>query len=1227
MSERSAKRPELHFVPRALRDIFLPRRLPCEVRSTIEQWLDAEPLHRVLPGALDLPFAIDLEPASILADTRHLALLGPPASGRSLALAQIAHRWLAGQTTVPLIRLLLSEIDTPSLTPRAIVVRTLARRNLAPNPLEHNLPCLLLVDDWEDLPLARRSIWQRFLTSLSERWPQARAVITLPPGELWPGFRHHALTPLPSELLSSWLQALFPHTDTQTLLPLFEHDPLILLRERPAELIMLALTQPLSGWPVSRAALYERIAAFAAPILATSNDQAGWRIGYSAYRAYQQALTLAAQPQLDATSIRNAGTQWRALCLPLTFGIIPDPQPLITALAEANIPTGERLFLIARALRERSRLDPALSRPILEELCQYGGEALNTLVPALPIILIDIGRIQPAQVNTLLERIVGQLPPTAATTLLTDLLDAGDAPPALRWQAIDLLCQRRTLPPPLPPHTDLIGQAGRCLLAVVHNDTLSWLAHPSLQLGLRLLLSGAAGEERQQTIAHHLLHHLDLPPSVRALAPAALPLADLVQAAADPMAEVRQAARSVWLRSGHVDQLARFVTQPHQPWLARDEALTDLAAHPVGATFLAGFALSRRLTLDLRLRAIRLLHRLNNGLSLLKRLLQTETEPAIVRAAAAHQLAHYPQAVSVLTPFLSPHHPPLLRRTAGYALGQIAAQNHPAAVAARTTLIQHLHQPDIDTGFTITIITAPGLCGSRQALSALGHLITPTFGVQLLDAWLSALPALIGPVEQWFQEADDIRRAVLADLFITSGTTIDNGDNLLDRPSALIALQVLQIRSAAVRAINLIGRQQPALEPAVRALFDVTLLDSSAPRPFADLLGIYATNDLVHIARNATDDPLLRSAALNTIAERPDGTQALIQLARQADTNLACAALDRVRPPFSAETIEILLTMAGAEHSEPIRFMALQVLGRGADSSTTPQLMNIVNNEQESPALRAAALDAVASAPIDRVIELMTTQPDPPRSAALRALSRSDCPAPINLLHRMAFDTDRACGLAAVNALAAQIDTAAPILMRIIRSHPDLTIRLTAAAALRDMAGPEAIAVFVEGLLSPYPALQTQAFALLAAADPQHPLLRQLIIDPKMPDILRLLALQHLCTVAPADAMIRKIACDTSTSERLRCFAIRALAQQTDEETMACLAQLANEPGEQSLAIRYTAITVLTQQCQDFNTCARSALTTLATSPIPEVALWAGTALLDCLALPVRIDATDRLQD
>jgi len=84
MSERSAERPELQFVPRALRDLFLPRRLPREVRIAIEQWIEAEPLSRLLPAAFDLPLLPELDLTHILADARHLAIVGPPASGRSL---------------------------------------------------------------------------------------------------------------------------------------------------------------------------------------------------------------------------------------------------------------------------------------------------------------------------------------------------------------------------------------------------------------------------------------------------------------------------------------------------------------------------------------------------------------------------------------------------------------------------------------------------------------------------------------------------------------------------------------------------------------------------------------------------------------------------------------------------------------------------------------------------------------------------------------------------------------------------------------------------------------------------------------------------------------------------------------------------------------------------------------------------------------------------------------
>lgn len=1215
MHERSAERPELHFVPRALRELFLPRRMPRNVRAAVEHWLKGEPLAQLLPAAFEAPFGLDLDLAAIFAEPNQLAIIGPPASGRSLVLAQIAQRWLNDQPSVPLVRLLLAELDTPSLTPRAITVRALTKLNLAPNPLEHNLPCLLLIDDWEDLPPARRGIWQRFLTGLAERWPQARVVIALPPGELWPGFRHHAIAPLPAERLIAWIQRLFPHSDPQAILPLFHRDPLILLRERPAELLLLALTQPLSGWPVSRAALYERAATFAAPLLATLPDQESWRIGRSAYQRYQQAIELAAQPRLDPAIFRDAGTHQRALIVPLAFGATPDPRPLITSLNDSDLAPAERLLLLARSLRERPRLDPTLSRPLIDEICQHGGEALNMLAPALPVILIDISRTQPDQRNALLERIVSQLAPANSISLLITLLDTSDAPPALRWHAIDLLYRQQILPPPLPAYADLISQAGRCLLAVSHANTIDQLADPALHLGLRLLLSGAAGEERQQLIAHHVLRQTTLPASLRALAPAALPLAELPQAAIDQTAEVRQAARAVWLRTGHLDQLARFVVQANHPWLARDEALADLAATPAGHPLLAGFALSSRLPLDLRLRAIGRLHRLPHGIDLLTRLLHAADEPAIIRAAAARQLAQYPHAVGLISPFLGQQHPPLVRRAVAHTLSALAAYNHPSALAARTTLLAALDQPDLDTTLTTTIIMALGQHGGKQALATLGRLLAPTYGVDLLETWITALPALIGPADQWLTQAEEpATRALLADVIVTTDTVAGVMAIPLDRPSALIARHVLRITSAAARAIGMIGRNQPTLAPAINALISVALHDTSAPRPLDELLAADPSIDLTAIARSAQHDPPLRAAALQAIAERPDGAATLLRLAEEPDGDLACAALDRIAPPCSAPMIEKLLRLAGADSAEPVRLAALQALGRSADPAATPALMAIATNEQEPPAIRAAAFDAAIAAPAEQIIEYITTQPDPIRSAALRALSRSDRPVPANMLHRLAFDADRVCALAAVNALASQAETATPILARVMRSHPDLAVRLAAAAALSPTAANEAIPVFVEALLAPYPALQTQAFSLLAAADPHHPTLRQPLIDPHAPDVLKLLALNHLRSVAPDDPLIRAVAIDPNIAEPLRCHAIAALSQHADHDVIECLAHLA-VAGGQPLKVRHAAVMALAQHCAGLaNVAALQALATLATAPIPEVALWAGEALLDRLA-------------
>ncbi len=1217
LNQRSAPRHDQRFVPRTLRDLFLPRRAPREVRQAVERWLDAEPIARIYPEACSLPLGIDLDPTTLLTEPHHLAILGPPASGRSLALAQFARNWLETAPDVPLIHLLLSNLDSTSLTPRAIVARALARRNLAPNPLEHNLPCFLLIDDWEELPLARRAIWQRFLTSLRERWPAARVVIALPPGELWPSFRHHAIAPLNSERLPDWIKRLFPHLDQQAVLALFERDPLALLRERPAELILLAMTQPLSGWPVSRATLYERAAAFVAPILVKDAAQDGWRIGRAAYQLYQQAIALAAQSAPQPEQLRSASPLWRALCVPLAFGTSPDPQPIITGLREAALSAHERLLLLARALRERPRLDPAMSRPLLDEICQHGGEALAILAPALPAILMNIGQSQPTAALELLQQVLERLTPAASISLLVTLLDAGDAPPGLRWQAIDLLIQRNSLPPPLPAEADLIAQAGRCLIAAQSPTTISQVADPKLYLGLRLLLSGAAGSERQQMIARQLLHHQHLPAAVRMLAPVALSAGELEQAAVDPMPEVRQAARAVWIRAGQIDHLARFALNPRQPWTARAECIVSLAGTAAGHTVLAGFALGDRIPLELRLQAIALLDRLSNGFDLLSRLATTPEELAVARAMAALVLARYPQSVSLLSSLLGAQQPPLTRRAAAQALGQLAGQNNLNGLAARAILLAASAQPDLDVTVSQTIVKALGRCGGRQALPSLGRLLAPTYGVDLLQAWITALPALIGPADQWLLRARRPHiQAILADL-LASARAPDHTPIELDRPSALIALQIMQLGSAVIQALGAIGATHPALKPAISALISVAMSDTSVPRPLAEMAEVIATDpfcDLSALARAASHDPLLRAAVLQTLAHLPDGAQRLAQLIDTGDPPLVIAALKHMPATTDQSVIAALIAVArNAAADEATRIEALQALGRSAISSVTPELLAIVSRDDESPAVRAAALDAMTTAPADALLALVASQPEPIRSAALRALARSAAPLPLPLLHRLAFDPDRNCALAAVSALASQPAAATTIITRIVRHHPDLAVRLAAAAALRDHAASEAIVVFCEALASPHPALQLQGFSLLATTEPHHPALRQPLLDAGAPDVLRFAALNHLSAIAPADPLIRQLACNPETSEALRCHAITLLGQCADDETIACLARLA-DADDQPLTVRHVAVIALDRlYAESLNVEALAALVALARSANPEAALWAGTVLLNRL--------------
>ncbi|NCC32673.1 MAG: HEAT repeat domain-containing protein, partial [Chloroflexia bacterium] len=227
-------------------------------RTRIEARLSSEPALRLMEPLLRLPLGFEVAPeyAALSETSTPLGLVGPPASGRSLALMQLAAHWVAQPSDLPLLYLALSDDDLLNLPPRAVLARAAYQAGVPEQFMSHQRPGILLLDDWEVLPLARRAIWQQFLVSAQRTWPTLRIALTLPLGEAWDGVRIRSLT-LPTETtIAQWLAHLLPTYDLAPLLAALHAAPLAPVRESLADLALLALIYPIGGIPPSRAALY-----------------------------------------------------------------------------------------------------------------------------------------------------------------------------------------------------------------------------------------------------------------------------------------------------------------------------------------------------------------------------------------------------------------------------------------------------------------------------------------------------------------------------------------------------------------------------------------------------------------------------------------------------------------------------------------------------------------------------------------------------------------------------------------------------------------------------------------------------------------------------------------------------------------------------------------------------------------------------------------------------------
>jgi uncharacterized protein (UPF0147 family) len=395
-------------------------------RSALQRHVAQHATLNLLPALFDLPLSIDPLPApdAILAAPQSFSLHAPPAGGRTLALLQIAHIWSQATLPTPLIYLSLAEGDSPNLTPRAIITGAFHQANIRAAASATQRPAILLIDDWEELPANRRAVWQTYLTGLAEHWPGARAVVALPAREpAWPSFTALTLAPPDDTLLAVWLGRLLPNHDPAPILAALAAEPLAILRQNLADLLLLALVYPLSGLPTNRADLYAQAYALAQPVLTAPADEPTHhprRLKLPALtparallRHYRLARSLAGGAALAA--LAQLPPHERAAVAPFTAGLLDDPTPVLDLLWQhAN---GPDLDALAACLRIDPTAAPHHALRLVEQLCAARAlPALHLLTPVLPQLLSSADPDHATQLQHTLAQLLGTPAPQPAST-------------------------------------------------------------------------------------------------------------------------------------------------------------------------------------------------------------------------------------------------------------------------------------------------------------------------------------------------------------------------------------------------------------------------------------------------------------------------------------------------------------------------------------------------------------------------------------------------------------------------------------------------------------------------------------------------------------------------------------------------------------------------------------------------------------------------------------------
>jgi hypothetical protein len=829
---------------------FLPgRRALRRYSDGLAARIAAEPAIRLLDRLLSLPLDVPPlpDPVATLALGRAIALCGPPAGGRTLALLQTAARWTTEGGDAPVLYLPLTEHDAPNLSPRAIIANTIHRAGLPAAYAEGGRSGLLLIDDWELLSADRRALWQSFLWSASERWTAFRVVAALPPETEWPGFMPITVAPPNAEQPGTWLAHLLPDQDCATILAALNHEPLAFLRTSLADLVLLALVYPLSGLPESRARLYEQAYALVRPLL---DDERSWttvdgadtaaehnaeldaasppagvgpvstvHIGRALLRHYRLARGLAGGA--DLVTLSDLAAAERVAVAPLAAGLLDDPTPVIESLWAADDDPAN-LRALAACTREAPARTPGLGLRLVERLAMPDASPesqalLHSLSPVLPALLKAASRFDETRAAAALPTLAAALP--AAYEPWLRLCDDVQVPPVLRWAAADCLANA---PPEVAELIAVVADAPpevlvpRVYIAAVSGpEGRAALAASTLRAGLMALFLDPHAGERRATVARALVHDPHVPEAIQSLALGHVADSEVVERAAgtgSPM--LRRAALSALAvdPDDALVALRRTLAQPEASTPARYEILDTIATlpRPDATGVLARVALDPALPLTTRLHATDLLSGRGGSSILLRRMLITDRLPLALRCAAAGHLGRLGvgEALPDLAALLAAPNEPLLRRVAATALGALA-QRPRLSERAASALVAGMRRAATDVTVGERIIRALGTSGAPTALPTLTSLLAPGLTELIKATWLRNAPLLERtPAFAWpgLDLALPIRLALL--------DALADGGTLADPPSRLTELAVRHTTRLAVAAARALA--DLAVRPSLR---------------------------------------------------------------------------------------------------------------------------------------------------------------------------------------------------------------------------------------------------------------------------------------------------------------------------------------------------------------------------------------------------------------------------